>query len=75
MIIVKLAVKMAEQQIRTIAELSRRARLARHTLTGLWRNQTRGISFETLDRLCEALHCQPGDLLEYVPKQKTEKEE
>ena len=71
---VKLAVKMAEQQIRTIAELSRRTGLARQTLTALWRNSTRGISLETLDKLCEALGCQPGDLLEYVPTQKTGQE-
>ena len=28
------------------------------------------ISTETISKLCEALHCQPGDLLEYVPSEK-----
>ncbi|MEO1724735.1 MAG: helix-turn-helix domain-containing protein, partial [Pseudomonadota bacterium] len=29
--------------------------------------KVRGIRFETLEKLCHALECQPGDLLEYVP--------
>ncbi len=31
--------------------------------------KAKGVRFETLNRLCEALQCQPGDILEYVPDQ------
>lgn len=33
-------------------------------------NKDKSITIETLDRLCAALDCQPGDLLEYVPDEK-----
>lgn len=35
------------------------------TLTAL-RNRTGGLDAKTLNRLCRALHCQPGDLMEYI---------
>lgn len=34
----------------------------------------KNITMKTLDRLCELLDCQPGDLIEYVPDQKQEKD-
>ena len=34
--------------------------------TGFFRNKARAIRFTTLDALCHALGCQPGELLEYV---------
>ncbi len=33
----------------------------------LWRDEVTRFSVETLDKLCSALDCQPGDLLIYVP--------
>jgi putative transcriptional regulator len=30
----------------------------------------KGVKFETLDKICEALDCQPGELLVHVPKTK-----
>lgn len=33
-------------------------------------NKDKSITIETLDKLCAALDCQPGDLLEYVPDEK-----
>lgn len=35
------------------------------TLTGL-KNGTTGLSAKTIEHLCQALQCQPGDLMEYV---------
>lgn len=40
------------------------------TLTAL-RNGRGGINSDTLNRLCAALHCQPGDLMEYIPDDDT----
>ena len=31
-------------------------------------NQVREISLETLNAMCKALHCRPGELIEYVPE-------
>ena len=31
-------------------------------------NSNRYVSLEVIDKICEVLHCQPGDLIEYVPK-------
>ena len=36
--------------------------------------KVRGVRFSTLARLCEALECQPGDLLAYVPGPEEEDE-
>ena len=32
----------------------------------------RGVRFSTLDAICRALHCQPGDILEYVEDSEAE---
>jgi len=37
------------------------------TLWNLLNRSTGGIQYKTLARLCKALRCQPGDLLEYIP--------
>lgn len=31
-----------------------------------------GVSFETIDKICELLQCQPGDILEWIPSPKNE---
>lgn len=35
------------------------------TLAKLSKNQY--VSLEVIDKICDVLHCQPGDILEYVP--------
>ncbi len=35
--------------------------------------QSKGVSTNTIDRLCKALNCQPGDIMEYVPDPPEEK--
>lgn len=37
----------------------------------LWRSEVTRFSVETLDKLCSALECQPGDLLVHVPDKKS----
>lgn len=53
--------------------LAKEARVAYTTLWKLKKGDTQGISFGVLDRICEALECQPGDLLVRVNKPKTRK--
>ena len=51
----------------TLTELSHRTGLALNNLSILKTNQARAIRFSTLEAVCRALDCSPGDLLEFVP--------
>ncbi len=39
----------------------------RHTLNNICKCKTKGIEFDTLNKLCYALECTPNDLFRYVP--------
>lgn len=41
--------------------------LHRNGITRLYNENTDGIKFDTLERLCSALNCTVGDLIEYIP--------
>ncbi|CUH97388.1 hypothetical protein P22_3516 [Propionispora sp. 2/2-37] len=47
--------------------------LSRNTIFLLYHEKTERMDFKTLEKLCNALNCQPGDLLEYIPNQGNEK--
>lgn len=49
-----------------LKELSEATGLAMNNLSILKNNKARAIRFSTLEAICKALNCQPGDLLEYV---------
>jgi len=51
------------QRRMTLAELSERVGVAYPNLSILKNNRARAVRFSTLTLLCEALECQPGDLL------------
>ncbi len=51
----------------TLTELSERVGITIVNLSVLKNGRARAIRFSTLARLCEVLHCQPGDLLIYDP--------
>lgn len=52
----------------SIAELTRRAGISYPAARNLYSDQTRRYDAGVLERICEALDCQPGDLLEYIPE-------
>ena len=52
----------------TLTELSARVGITIVNLSILKNGRARAIRFSTLARLCEALGCQPGDLLSYEPR-------
>ena len=52
----------------TLTELSARVGITIVNLSVLKNGRARAIRFSTLARLCEALGCQPGDLLSYQPR-------
>jgi putative transcriptional regulator len=49
----------------TLTELSERVDITLANLSILKTGKARAVRFSTLDAICEALKCQPGDILEY----------
>lgn len=59
----RLAVLRAERRL-SQRQLAAQAGVRPDTISALERGESQGIHFDTLARLCEALDCQPGDILE-----------
>lgn len=51
----------------TLTELARRVGLTHANLSVLKNGHARAIRFSTLSAICEALDCQPGDLMTHLP--------
>lgn len=49
-------------------DLAEQVGITEQNLSLLKSGKVKGVRFETLARICEVLDCQPGDLLEVVPK-------
>lgn len=64
-IVVTLDVMLARRKMRS-KELAARIGLTEQNVSLLKSGKVKGIRFETLERICDALQCQPGDILEYV---------
>lgn len=64
MIIVNLDVMMAKRKM-SLNELSEKTGITPTNLSILKNNKAKAIRFSTLEAICEALECQPKDLLEY----------
>lgn len=73
-IIVNLDVMMAKRKI-SLNELSERVDLTLSNLSILKTGKAKAIRFSTLDAICKALGCQPGDILEYVNNENETKDE
>ncbi|MFC9712394.1 helix-turn-helix domain-containing protein [Paenibacillus sp. NPDC056933] len=69
MIKVHLSRIMGEKRI-NIAELSRLTGLHRNGIGKLYNEETDGVKFETLDRICEALDCEVQDIIEFIKDEK-----
>ncbi len=65
-IIVRLDRVMADRKVR-LNELAERVGVSNVNLSRLKNGHVSAIRFSTLEAICEALDCQPGDLLEYQP--------
>jgi len=65
-IIVTLDVMLAKRKMRS-KELAQRIDVTEPNLSLLKSGKVRGMRFETLEKICRVLDCQPGDLLEYRP--------
>ena len=65
-IVVNLDVMLARRKMRS-KELAERIGITEQNVSLLKSGKVRGVRFETLEKICEALQCQPGDILEYQP--------
>ncbi len=64
-IIVNLDVMMAKRKM-SVTELANKVDITMANLSILKNNKAKAVRFSTLDAVCRALECQPGDILEYV---------
>ncbi|MBS6516709.1 MAG: helix-turn-helix transcriptional regulator [Clostridium sp.] len=65
-IILRLDRVMADRKM-SLNELSERVGVSNVNLSKIKTGKISAIRFSTLNAICEALDCQPGDILEYVP--------
>ncbi|PPD21632.1 MAG: transcriptional regulator [Methylomonas sp.] len=65
-IVVELDVMLAKRKVKSKA-LAEYVGITEANLSLLKQGKVKGVRFETLEKICEFLDCQPGDLLLYVP--------
>lgn len=66
MIILRLDRMLAERKISS-KELSERVGISQVNMSRIKTGKVSAVRFSTLDAICRALDCQPGDVLEYMP--------
>lgn len=72
-IIIRLDRVLADRKMQ-LNELAREVGISNVNLSNLKTGKVRAIRFSTLEGICKALNCQPGDILEYVPSDEDEGE-
>lgn len=65
-IIINIDVMLAKRKM-SVTELSERVGITMANISILKNGKAKAIRFSTLDAICRALDCQPGDILEYRP--------
>jgi putative transcriptional regulator len=63
-IVVNLDVMLAKRKMRS-RELAELVGITEQNISLLKSGKVKGVRFETLERICEVLQCQPGDILEF----------
>ncbi|WKN42577.1 helix-turn-helix domain-containing protein [Tunicatimonas pelagia] len=63
-IIVNLDVAMAKKKM-SLTELSEKVGVSMTNLSLLKKGKVKGVRFNTLEAICQALDCKPGDILDY----------
>ncbi len=63
-IVVNLDVMLARRKMRS-KELAEQIGITEQNVSLLKSGKVRGVRFETLEKICQVLGCQPGDILEY----------
>ena len=67
-IVVNLDVMMAKRKM-SVTELANKVDITMANLSILKNNKAKAVRFTTLDAICRALDCQPGDILEFVKEE------
>lgn len=67
-IVLRLDRVMADRKM-SLNALAEQVGIANVNLSKIKTGKVSAIRFSTLEAICEALHCQPGDILEYTPPQ------
>lgn len=62
----RLSIILGEQRMR-VSELSKLTGISQNALHKIYHNKTKGIDFDTLNRLCSALQRNSQELFEYIP--------
>ena len=70
---INLDVEMAKQK-KGLTELAGEVDITLANLSILKNNKAKAVRLSTLNAICRALHCQPGDILEYVPDEENKEE-
>ena len=65
-IVLHLDVLLAQRKLKS-KDLASHVGITEQNLSLLKSGKVKGIRFSTLNKICERLACQPGDILEYVP--------
>ena len=68
-IVLRLDRVMADRKM-SLGELSQRVGIANVNMSKIKTGKISAIRFSTLEAICEALDCQPGDILEYIGDEK-----
>lgn len=68
-IVVNLDVMMAKRKV-TLKDLAKEIGITNANLSILKTNKAKAIRFSTLEKICEILDCQPGDIIEYTEEEK-----
>ena len=66
-IIINIDVMLAKRK-RSVTELSEKVGITMANLSILKNGKAKAVRFSTLEAICKALECQPGDILEYQPE-------
>ena len=73
-IVVTLDVMLAKRKMRS-KELAERVGITEQNISLLKSGKVKGVRFETLEKICKVLDCQPGDLFVFEPAEEHERED
>ncbi len=73
-IVVTLDLMLARRKMKA-KDLAAFVGITESNLSLLRTGKVRGVRFETIAKICEALECQPGDMLQYVPNDEVSQED
>lgn len=65
-IVIRIDVELAKRKM-SVGEFAERVGITPANIAVLKNGRAKAVRFSTLERMCEVLDCQPGDLLQWVP--------